>query len=85
MRQKTFEKCGWRDPVQVLRGLTGRDLVVGLVSDGVALRGRWSYIAAEPSKILQIAPGDRRHMVISTPPPLSSAASGSAAVTWTYT
>jgi para-aminobenzoate synthetase component 1 len=58
MRQKTFEKCGWRDPVQVLRGLTGRDLVVGLVSDGVALRGRWSYIAAEPSEILVIAPGD---------------------------
>ena len=58
MRHKTLEKCGWRDPVQVLTGLTGRDLVVGLLSDGVGQRGRWSYIAAEPSKILQIAPGD---------------------------
>ena len=58
MRHKSLDKCGWRDPVQVLTGLTGRDLVVGLLSDGVGQRGRWSYIAAEPSKILQIAPGD---------------------------
>ncbi len=60
MRQKTLEKCSWRDPVQVLSGLTGRDLVVGLLSDGVGQRGRWSYIAAEPAEILQIAPGDPR-------------------------
>ena len=60
MRQKALGKVGWRDPVQVLAGLTGRDLLVGLLSDGLGQRGRWSYIAAEPSEILQIAPGDPR-------------------------
>ncbi len=59
MRQKTLIKQGWADPVQVLSGLSRRELVIGLLSDGSPARGRWSYIAADPVEVLHIGPGDQ--------------------------
>ena len=59
MRQKTFLKLAWQDPVQVLSGLTGDAMVVALLSDGTSDRGRWSYIGAEPSAVMIVAEADQ--------------------------
>jgi len=49
----------WREPVEVAAALADRPWVVALLSDG-GPNGRWSYVAAEPDRIEELAPADPR-------------------------
>jgi para-aminobenzoate synthetase component 1 len=44
--------------VSVLAALAHEDHAVGLISDGVSERGRWSYIAARPDRVIGLFAGD---------------------------
>ncbi len=44
----------WQEPVSILAALAHEDYAVGLISDGSAERGRWSYVAARPEEVLSL-------------------------------
>lgn len=58
MQDRVILKAEWREPVTVLAALAHQDHAVGLISDGVGERGRWSYIAAYPNEVLSLFAGD---------------------------
>ena len=57
MRATAILKSGWREPVEVLAACADDDFSMGLLSDGVGARGRWSYVLHGPARTLLTGPG----------------------------
>ena len=56
----TLLTAHWRDPVTVLAAFADEPFALCLLSDGEGERGRWSYLARAPARILVIDPADPR-------------------------
>ena len=56
--RRQVEALGWREPVEVAAALADRPWSAALLSDGV--RGRWSFVMAEPDRTEQLPPSDPR-------------------------
>ncbi len=59
MRAAIFIEAEWREPVQVLAEFADEPFALGLLSGGGGPRGRWSYVARAPDKILILTAGDK--------------------------
>ena len=57
MRATAILKSGWREPVEVLAACADDDFAMGLLSDGVGARGRWSYVLHGPDSTLVTGSG----------------------------
>lgn len=58
-RNDSAAALAWREPVEVAAALSGRPWSAALLSDG-GPQGRWSYVAAEPDRTVEIGPCDPR-------------------------
>jgi len=56
----TLIAAPWRDPVGVLGAYADEPYAVCLLSDGSGERGRWSYLARGPDRVLTVGPEDAR-------------------------
>ncbi len=61
MRAAIFIEAEWREPVQILAGFADEPFALGLLSGGGGPRGRWSYVARAPDKILILSAADKRN------------------------
>ena len=60
MRAHFFITAAWRDPAEVLARFADEPFALGLLSGGGGPRGRWSYLARAPDRILILGATDRR-------------------------
>jgi para-aminobenzoate synthetase component 1 len=60
MREIAAFRRPWRDPVEVAAAGADAPWALAFLSDGSAVRGRWSYVMADPAKTLQLGPDDPR-------------------------
>jgi para-aminobenzoate synthetase component 1 len=54
----TILRTAWRDPVDALSPYADEPFALCLLSDGEGERGRWSYLARQPSRTLTVAASD---------------------------
>ncbi|MDP1617141.1 anthranilate synthase component I family protein [Phenylobacterium sp.] len=58
MRRVVQIEAPWCDPAQALAALAGEAWSLCLLSGGGGLRGRWSYLAARPQRVLVVEADD---------------------------
>ncbi|MBA4795697.1 MAG: anthranilate synthase component I family protein [Phenylobacterium sp.] len=58
MRRVAEIAAPWRDPLEALSALAEEPWALGLLSGGGGRRGRWSYVAARPTRTLTVRSGE---------------------------